>query len=302
MKKKISLLLVALMLIAFMPQMTAQAKNVTALKSNQKFAFTRGVAYGRDDIDISSYSIEGSNYVKLRDIAAILVGEFYQFNVDYDKERNLVIVEPYIHYTKSESDLSKITNNKAKASVSKKPILINGEEKLVNMAYINGNNYMKLRDIASLIGFPVDYEKQSETVLLAMDTEEGQEAKVVETYDLANDKDIDKIKDIFDAFIDNDEAKAEMAGESIEGFNITLSVEGLRELLYESAEKLGIVPSKSYNKIKKTVIRKLSPGGFGYSDEINYEFEYDDYTGIKITLYNYGEKDYQLFYINPYRK
>lgn len=302
MKKKISLLLVALMLIAFMPQMTAQAKNVTALKSNQKFAFTRGVAYGRDDIDISSYSIEGSNYVKLRDIAAILVGEFYQFNVDYDTERNLVIVEPYIHYTKSESDLSKITNNKAKASVSKKPILINGEEKLVNMAYINGNNYMKLRDIASLIGFPVDYEKQSETVLLAMDTEEGQEAKVVETYDLANDKDIDKIKDIFDAFIDNDEAKAEMAGESIEGFNITLSVEGLRELLYESAEKLGIVPSKSYNKIKKTVIRKLSPGGFGYSDEINYEFEYDDYTGIKITLYNYGEKDYQLFYINPYRK
>ena len=93
-----------------------------------------------------------------------------------------------------------------------------------------------------------------------------------------------------------------MAGESIEGWNIVLSVEGSRELLYENAEKLGIVPSKNYNKIKKTVIRKLSPGGFGYSDEINYEFEYDDYTGIKITLYNYGERDYQLFYINPYRK
>ena len=240
--------------------------------------------------------------MKLRDVAAILVGEFYQFNVDYDKERNLVIVEPYIHYNKSESDLSKITNNKAKASVSKKPILINGEEKLVNMAYINGNNYMKLRDISSLIGFPVNYEKQSETVLLAMDTEEGQEAKVVETYDLTNDKDIDNIKNIFDAFIENDEAKAEMAGESIEGWNIVLSVEDLRELLYENAEKLGIVPSKNYNKIKKTVIRKLSPGGFGYSDEINYEFEYDDYTGIKITLYDYGERDYQLFYINPYRK
>ena len=302
MKKKISLLLVALILIAFIPQMTAQAKNVTALKSNQKFAFTRGVAYGRDDIDISSYSIEGSNYVKLRDVAAILVGEFYQFNVGYDKERNLVIVEPYIHYNKSESDLSKITNNKAKATVSKKPILINGEEKLVNMAYINGNNYMKLRDIASLIGFPVKYEEQSKTVLLAMDTEEGQEAKVIETYDLADDMDIDKIKDIFDAFIENNEAKAEMAGESIEGWNIVLSVEGLREYLYENAEELGIVPSKNYNKIKKTVIRKLSPGGFGYSDEINYEFEYDDYTGIKITLYNYGERDYQLFYINPYRK
>lgn len=302
MKKKISLLLVALILIALIPQITVQAKTVTALKSMQKFAFTRGVAYGRDDIDISSYSIEGSNYVKLRDVAAILVGEFYQFNVDYDKERNLVIVEPYIHYNKSESDLSKITNNKAKASVSKKPILINGEEKLVNMAYINGNNYMKLRDIASLIGFPVDYDKQSETVLLAMDTKEGQEAKVIETYDLADDMDIDKIKNIFDAFIENNEAKAEMAGESIEGWNIVLSVEGQREYLYENAEKLGIIPSKNYNKIKKTVIRKLSPGGFGYSDEINYEFEYDDYTGIKITLYNYGERDYQLFYINPYRK
>ena len=302
MKKKISLLLVALILIAFMPQTTAQAKTVKALKSIQKFAFTRGVAYGRDDIDISSYSIEGSNYVKLRDVAAILVGEFYQFNVDYDKERNLVIVEPYIHYNKSESDLSKITNNKAKASVSKKPILINGEEKLVNMAYINGNNYMKLRDIASLIGFPVDYEKQSETVLLAMDTEEGQEAKVIETYDLTNDKDIDNIKNIFDAFIDNDEAKAEMAGESIEGFNIDISFEIQREDLYENAEKLGIIPSKNYNKVKKTVIRKLSPGGFSYSDEINYEFEYDDYTGIKLTLYDYGVRDYQLFYINPYRK
>lgn len=84
MKKKISLLLLALFLVAFVPQNVVQAKNVTALKSNQKFAFTRGVAYGRDDIDISSYSIEGSNYVKLRDVAAILVGEFYQFNVNYD--------------------------------------------------------------------------------------------------------------------------------------------------------------------------------------------------------------------------
>ena len=114
--------------------------------------------------------------------------------------------------------------------------------------------------------------------------------------------DIDKIKDIFDAFIENNEAKAEMAGESIEGFNIDISFEIQREDLYENAEKLGIIPSKNYNKVKKTVIRKLSPGGFSYSDEINYEFEYDDYTGIKLTLYDYGVRDYQLFYINPYRK
>ena len=301
MKKKISLLLVAFMLFTFMPQNLVQAKTVTAVKSSQKFAFTR-IAHAREDIDIDSYLIEGSNYVKLRDVAAVMVGQFYQFSVSYDATKNLVMIEPYLYYEKQGTDLAKITKTKAKAILSDKQILLGGEEREISTAFINGNNYMKLRDIANLIGFLVDYDNETRTVLIATDTEEGQEAKVVDTYDLLNDKDYANIKAMMDAFIENDEAKAEKASEAIEGWNIYNDFEGKRELFMESAEKLGIIPNTNYKKVKKVVLRKLSPSGFGYNDEINYYFEYDDHAGIEFKIHDYGHRDYQLYYINAYRK
>ena len=86
MKKKISLLLVVLILIAFIPQMTAQAKTVKATKKSQE------IQVDWEMVKLDSYLIEGKNFVKLRDIAAIMNGRFCQFNVGYDKERNLVVV------------------------------------------------------------------------------------------------------------------------------------------------------------------------------------------------------------------
>lgn len=160
MKKKISLLLVALILIAFMPQMTAQAKTVKATKKSQE------IQVDWEMVKLDSYLIEGKNFVKLRDIAAIMNGRFCQFNVGYDKERNLVVVELMKAYEKLDGDLQEIKENTATAILAERSIIIDGEEHKVRSAMINGNNFIELRALSELVNFGVDYNAETELVTL----------------------------------------------------------------------------------------------------------------------------------------
>ena len=76
MKKKISLLLAVLMLVTFMPMSMAVSEE-KAVKSAQKFELDG------EEIKLPAYSIKGKNYLKLRDLAAIMSGKEAKFNVYY---------------------------------------------------------------------------------------------------------------------------------------------------------------------------------------------------------------------------
>lgn len=86
MKKKISLLLVVLMLVTLMPMSMAESEE-KAVESTQKFT-VNGEAR-----EIRAYIIKGKNYLKLRDAAAALRGTKAQFYVDYDNDKHLVSIE-----------------------------------------------------------------------------------------------------------------------------------------------------------------------------------------------------------------
>lgn len=86
MKKKISLLLVVLMLVTFMPMSMAVSEE-RSMESSQKFTVNG------EEVHIRAYIINGKNYLRLRDAAAALKGTKAQFQVDYDKEKNLVMIE-----------------------------------------------------------------------------------------------------------------------------------------------------------------------------------------------------------------
>ena len=86
MKKKISLLLAVLMLVTFMPMSMAVSEE-RSMESSQKFTVNGEAA------PIRAYIINGKNYLRLRDAAAALKGTKAQFQVDYDKEKNLVMIE-----------------------------------------------------------------------------------------------------------------------------------------------------------------------------------------------------------------
>ena len=169
MKKKISLLLAILMLVTLIPTAFAESKTVEAVKNTKK------VTLDGEEVMVGAYDVEGYNYLKLRDVAAILNGKKCQFDVGYDKPTKLITVELAKGYEKVEGDLAEIKDEKAKANIRVIKILVNGEEKEVKTALINENNYMQLRDLGSLVGLGVGYDKVNKVIMLKSDAEEKPE-------------------------------------------------------------------------------------------------------------------------------
>lgn len=159
MKKKISLLLAILMLVTFMPMSMAVSEE-RSMESSQKFTVNGEAA------PIRAYIINGKNYLRLRDAAAALKGTKAQFQVDYDKEKNLVMIETNKPY----EDLSntKIYSSKKElwATMKDMDILFNGKERKLKSAFIIDTNYIELRDLAKLVGFSVSYDAPTRTVVL----------------------------------------------------------------------------------------------------------------------------------------
>ena len=50
-------------------------------------------------VDCQKYNIDGYNYFKLRDLAELLDGTTSQFNVDYDKAANAMVITTGQAYT-----------------------------------------------------------------------------------------------------------------------------------------------------------------------------------------------------------
>lgn len=170
MKKKISLLLAILMLVTLIPTAFAESKTVDAVKNTKK------VTLDGEEVMVGAYDVEGYNYLKLRDVAAILNGKKCQFDVGYDKPTKLISIELAKAYEKVEGDLAEIKDEKAKAIIRVIKILVNGEEKEVKTALINENNYMQLRDLGSLVGLDVKYDAANKVIMLKSDAEEKEEA------------------------------------------------------------------------------------------------------------------------------
>lgn len=162
MKKKISLLLVILMLVTLMPMSMAVSEE-KAVMSTQKFTLN-----GKS-INAAAYIIGGKNYLKLRDMAALLNGKKAQFNVGYDSERGLVKLELAKPYKILASDLKPIASKEATATMQDMNLVVDGKERKLRSALISGSNYIELRNLSELVGFDVDFDSNTSTVRLKSD-------------------------------------------------------------------------------------------------------------------------------------
>ena len=162
MKKKISLLLVVLMLVIFMPMSMAVSEE-RSMESSQKFTVNGEAA------PIRAYIINGKNYLRLRDAAAALKGTKAQFQVDYDKEKNLVMIETNKPYEDLSNTKIYSSQKKLWATMKDMDILFNGKERKLKSAFIIDTNYIELRDLAKLVGFSVSYDAPTKTVAITSD-------------------------------------------------------------------------------------------------------------------------------------
>lgn len=162
MKKKISLLLVVLMLVTFMPMSMASSEE-KAMESTQKFT-VNGEAH-----EIRAYIIKGKNYLKLRDAAAALRGTKAQFYVDYDNDKHLVSIETNKPYEDPSNTKIYSSQKELWATMKNMDVLIDGKEKKLKSAFIIETNYIELRDLAKLMGFDVRYDATTKTVAITSD-------------------------------------------------------------------------------------------------------------------------------------
>jgi hypothetical protein len=112
------------------------------------------------------YNIAGSNYFKLRDIAMLFNGTDKQFEVGYDSATGITLTTGKA-YTALGTELQAGDGTSKTATVSKDAVFVNGEKVELTAYKIAGSNYYKIRDVGTALGFGVDYDQETNTVLLS---------------------------------------------------------------------------------------------------------------------------------------
>lgn len=165
---------VVLILSLFLGISTMKAMTVTEASNQMENVATQSkIAVQKADAQIvvdgsvvgfEAYNVAGSHYFKLRDIAMALKETDKSFEVMWDQDNEAVSMTIGGFYTPIGGELA-ISGSAARyAQLSKAEIYADGSV-ISAVAYnINGNNYFKLRDIAKIIDFKVDWDSVAYTI------------------------------------------------------------------------------------------------------------------------------------------
>ena len=245
MRRLLAFVLSLLLLISMVPSVRAEGDMAGAVKSFQPFKLDG------ESVEIGGYLINQNNYYKLRDLAAILSGTKSQFNLTFNKEKKQIELELGKPYEKLDTDLQAMKHDKTEAKMLTNNILVDGEEVMLKAALIDQNNYVKLRDLADVVGFIVGYNKETRDILVDtnMDSMKEDEEKAEEkTEDKKADKadgktfyerygqsikEINASQEEIDAYLKGDKDKTlQLEKTEIDGMNFyKFSAEGLELLL-----------------------------------------------------------------------
>lgn len=148
------------------------------------------------EVKISGYNIKDENYFKLRDVAAVLKDTDAKFSVDYkeaDKDaKGQVVLTPGKEYEVLDTDLKEVKAESVAMGTNDEVKVV--DKDLEAKAYkIDGNNYYRLRDIAKALNFGVDYDKETNTVVLTS-KEEAKKEEVKEEVKKETEKAEEKVE------------------------------------------------------------------------------------------------------------
>ena len=128
---------------------------------------THVVTVDGERVDPQGYNINGYNFYKLRDIAYILNGTDSRFNVTWDGANNRIVLTDDAAYQEVGGEMTYSASTAIKnVSESDSTIVLDGKTLSLTGYRINGNNYYKIRDVGSALGFSVDFDPETEIVLI----------------------------------------------------------------------------------------------------------------------------------------
>lgn len=128
---------------------------------------TSSVTVNGKKVDVSGYTVNYSNYYKIRDIAMVLRSTDSRFDVGYDSSENAVTISLGDKYTVVGGELGRNSiSTTMDIEENTSPIYVDGRETDIKCYNIGGYNYFKIRDLADIIGFEVNWNEASQTVEL----------------------------------------------------------------------------------------------------------------------------------------
>lgn len=122
---------------------------------------------------VDAYLINENNYIKLRDLAALVNGTDKNFEVTWDGERNAINLKSASGYTPVGGEMVPGTAGNREANLTTSAIYVDGVQKPLTAYLIGQNNYFKLRDVMQTFDVYVGWDQRSGTA--SLDTSKGYE-------------------------------------------------------------------------------------------------------------------------------
>lgn len=127
-------------------------------------ASTHKIQVNGTPVDIGAYGIGGSNYFKLRDVAMLLRDTQGKFQVGFNDATKQITLTTGEAYTAVGGELAAKDTQNRLGNPTASAIFVDGQSVDLTAYNINGNNYFKLRDLGSALGFAVTWDEASRTV------------------------------------------------------------------------------------------------------------------------------------------
>ncbi len=121
-------------------------------------------------VSTDAYTIDGSNYIKLRDLAAMVNGTNKNFEVTWDGATNAINLISRKAYTPTGGELAKGDGATKQATATTSKIYIDGKDVSLTAYLIGGNNFFKLRDVMQAFDIGVGYDSATGTATIDTST------------------------------------------------------------------------------------------------------------------------------------
>ena len=118
--------------------------------------------------DLAAYTINGSNYFKLRDLAKALDGLNTNFEVKWNAAQQRIDLTSKTAYTAVGGEQAALPAGNKAASLTNASVYLDGKPLNLTAYSIGGNNYFKLRDLGDALGFGVDWNADTMTMILTV--------------------------------------------------------------------------------------------------------------------------------------
>ncbi|MGE4354583.1 MAG: stalk domain-containing protein, partial [Oscillospiraceae bacterium] len=124
------------------------------------------ISINEQNYAIQAYTINGSDYFRLRDIAFIMIGTTGQFQVEWNETEQSVQITQGKYYREIGGELS--LSETAKTAVPTISAIYSDGHKTDLTGYnIDGSTYLTIADMAKDIGFSADVDTTADTVVIS---------------------------------------------------------------------------------------------------------------------------------------